>query len=125
VVNAVLQMLDSYQGRSLVVAATNHERMLDSAIWRRFEEVLIFGPPDREQLIQLLTIKLRGVRRDFEPDDRKVLSLFDEMSHADVERVLRRAIKEIVLKGEEFLQFRHLGKAQQRELSKKQQISEK
>lgn len=26
VVNAVLQMLDSYQGRSLVVAATNHER---------------------------------------------------------------------------------------------------
>lgn len=123
VVNAVLQMLDAYQGKSFIIAATNHEGMLDSAIWRRFEEVLIFMPPNREQVAQLLRMKLRGVRRDFEPDDDQVLSLFSDMSHADVERMLRRAIKEMVLKGQEFLQLRHLERAKQRELNRRQQLA--
>ena len=65
VVNAVLQMLDAYEGRSLIIAATNHEGMLDSAIWRRFEEVLILKPPTVAQLRRLLSVKLRGVRREF------------------------------------------------------------
>ena len=58
VVNAVLQMLDAYEGRSLIIAATNHEGMLDSAIWRRFEEVLILKPPTVAQLRRLLSVKL-------------------------------------------------------------------
>ena len=66
VVNAVLQMLDAYEGRSLVIAATNHEGMLDTAIWRRFEEVLFLRPPTDAQLCRLLTAKLRGVRREFD-----------------------------------------------------------
>ena len=119
VVNAVLQMFDAYQGKSLIIAATNHESMLDSAIWRRFEEVLFFNLPTREQIVQLLTIKLRGVRREFETDSLEILTLFQNMSHADIERVLRRAIKEMILKGQEFLSFRHLNKAQEKEINRK------
>jgi SpoVK/Ycf46/Vps4 family AAA+-type ATPase len=122
VVNAVLQMLDAYQGKSLIIAATNHEGMLDSAIWRRFEEVLFFGMPLREQLAQLLKIKLRGVRRDFELDEDRVLTQFPDMTHADVERTIRHAIKDMILKGQEFLEFRHLEKARQRELSRKNRL---
>ncbi len=118
VVNAVLQMLDAYQGKSLIVAATNHEGILDSAIWRRFEEVLFFPPPDRQALVELLKIKLRGVRRGFEIEDVSVLALFDGLSHADVERVVRRAIKDMILKGQEFLELRHLAKARERESAK-------
>lgn len=125
VVNAVLQMLDAYQGKSLIIAATNHEGMLDSAIWRRFEDVLVFGMPTKAQLSQLLRIKLRGVRREFDWDDGRVLSLFSKLSHADVERIIRRAIKEMVLKGEEFLQLRHLEKAQRREVNRRKQIAGK
>ena len=122
VVNAVLQMLDAYQGKSLIIAATNHESMLDSAIWRRFEDVLVFNVPTREELVRLLTIKLRGVRREFEIESCDVLSLFQEVSHADVERVLRRAVKEMILKGQEFLSLRHLNRAQEKELSRKNKM---
>jgi SpoVK/Ycf46/Vps4 family AAA+-type ATPase len=115
VVNAFLQMLDGYQGKSLIVAATNHEQMLDSAIWRRFDETLRFERPSREQLAQLLRAKLRGVRRGFEPDSEAVLDMFGSMSHAQVERVLRRAIKAMVLRGQEFLEIRHLETALGRE----------
>jgi len=113
VVNAVLQMMDAYVGRSVLIAATNHEAMLDLAIWRRFEEVLIFDPPNVLQLKKLLALKLRGVRRQFEIND--VTTLFKGMAHADVERVLRRGIKDMVLAGEEFLATRHLDAAGRRE----------
>lgn len=115
VVNAFLQMLDAYEGKSILVAATNHERILDPAIWRRFDEVLVFESPNLEQLRRLLSIKLRGLRREFDIDDSRIVGLFKGMSHADVERVLRRAAKDMVLSGKEFLSERHLQVAIKRE----------
>lgn len=115
VVNAVLQMMDAYVGRSVLIAATNHETILDLAVWRRFEEVLLFEPPNLQQLRRLLALKLRGVRREFEVEDKAVTVLFTGQSHADVERVLRRAIKDMVLAGQEFLTVCHLETAVQRE----------
>ena len=115
VVNAFLQMLDGYRGTSLLIAATNHERILDTAIWRRFDEVLVFDPPNQEQIKRLLAIKLLGVRRQFETDDGDIIGLFKGMSHADVERVLRRAVKDMVLTGVEFLTRRNVEAAIRRE----------
>ena len=116
VVNAVLQMLDFYQGRSLVIAATNHEGMLDTAIWRRFEEVLFLEPPTVTQLRRLLNIKLRGVRREFSIDDVTGRGWFKGATHADVERTLRRAVKEMVLEGGELrLRIEHVEAARRRE----------
>lgn len=122
VVNAFLQMLDSYEGKSLLVAATNHEGMLDSAVWRRFDEVLVFEPPNLEQLHRLLSIKLRGLRREFDIEDVQITSLFKGMSHADVERVLRRAAKEMVLSGREFLSERHIQAAISREDARRARV---
>lgn len=117
VVNAVLQILDGYRGSSLIIAATNHDDLLDSALWRRFDETLFFPGPDDEALRRLLILKLRGVRRDFDIEDRAVLKTFAGRSHAELERILRRAIKAMALRGEEFLERRHLEAAALRELS--------
>lgn len=119
VVNSVLQMMDAYRGSSLLIAATNHQGLLDSAIWRRFEEVIQFSPPNSDQVKRLLQLKLRGVRRQFEPDDSAVASLFTGMSHADIERILRRAIKEMILQGREFLTVIHLESSLAREKARK------
>ena len=125
VVNAFLQMLDAYDGKSLLIAATNHEGMLDSAIWRRFDEVLVFEVPNLEQLKRLLSIKLKGVRREFDIESSKISGFFKGMSHADVERVLRRAIKEKVLSSKEFLTERHIQSAIHREDARRNRISKK
>lgn len=122
VVNAVLQMMDSYEGQSVMIAATNHETILDSAVWRRFEEVLFFEPPNLEQLRKLLEMKLRGVRREFSVDEAKIVSKFNGMTYADVERVLRRSVKEMVLQGQEFLQLRHLDNALRRENARRKRV---
>ena len=122
VVNAFLQLLDVYGGRSLLIAATNHEGILDSAVWRRFDEVMFFEPPNLEQLRRLLTCKLRGVRREFDLYSNEIISLFKGMSHADVERVLRKAAKEMVLSGQEFLNERHIKSAIRREDARRARV---
>jgi len=115
VVNAVLQMMDAYQGNSLMIAATNHEQILDSAVWRRFDDTLEFPLPDSEILSQVLQLKLRGVRRQFETEETDVVELFKGKSPADIERVVRRAVKRMILKNQEFLSVKDLIQAKERE----------
>lgn len=115
VVNSFLQMLDGYRGRSLIVAATNHERMLDRALWRRFDDVLLFERPNTEQLKELFATKLRGVRHELPLTNREFLGRFRGFAHADVERVVIRAVKLMVLKGREFLTPDLLDEAMRRE----------
>jgi len=122
VVNSFIQMLDDYEGKSLLIGATNHERILDSAVWRRFDEVLIFEPPNIEQIRRLLAVKMRGLRRDFDLDDSRIAGLFKGMSHADVERVIRRAAKDMILNGQEFLTERHIKSAIQREDARRSRL---
>jgi hypothetical protein len=116
VVNAVLQMMDAYQGKSLLIAATNHEQILDSAVWRRFDDTLEFPLPDSKLLPQVLQLKLRGVRRQFETDATEVVDIFKGLSPADVERIVRRAVKRMILKNQEFLSVKDLVQAKEREL---------
>ena len=124
VVNAVLQMLDAYRGRSLIIAATNHEGLLDTAIWRRFEEVLFLKPPTSAQLCRLIEVKLRGIRREFDIRDLVDQGWFKGHSHADVERVLRRGIKDMVLAGGELcLCLQHIDAARRRESARKRRVS--
>jgi Holliday junction resolvasome RuvABC ATP-dependent DNA helicase subunit len=49
VVNSFIQTLDFFRKDLVLVAATNHEQLLDSAIWRRFSFVLKLDLPDETQ----------------------------------------------------------------------------
>jgi SpoVK/Ycf46/Vps4 family AAA+-type ATPase len=115
VVSALLQMIDAYRGRSVLVAASNHEQLLDLAIWRRFDEVLLLEPPSLPQLRDLLAAKLRSVRHDLPVDDTGFLKTLVGMSHADVERVVIRATKNMVLAGRELLTKELFDEARRRE----------
>ena len=118
---SVLRMLDAYGGRSILVAATNHDGMLDSAVWRRFEEVLFLRRPTAAQIRRLLSVKLRCVRYDFDIKEVVERGWFADATHADVERVVRRAVKAMVLEGgESRLRLDHLDAARRRVLAELQ-----
>jgi len=104
----VLQMMDSYDGKSIIIAATNHEQILDSAIWRRFDEIVEFPVLGKNQLQGLLQLKLRGVRREFDLDSDELHNIFNGKSPAIIERIIRRAVKRMILKQKEFLTIRML-----------------
>ncbi|RRR67081.1 MAG: ATP-binding protein [Candidatus Viridilinea halotolerans] len=97
VVNAFLQMLDGFRGESLLIAATNHQGLLDPALWRRFDEVIFFDRPDAEASAEILRRVLHQV--GLAPGivlierARELIGA----SHADVERIGLDAVKQTVL----------------------------
>lgn len=102
VVNTFLQLLDGFNSDNLVVAATNHEGLLDSALWRRFDDILYFDLPTHQQVVALMKLKLRvfpHARLEFDALARRMV----RWPHSAVERVCLDAIKLSVLGGSDSL----------------------
>ena len=96
VVNSYLQMMDNFQGKSIIITATNHEKLLDSALWRRFEKVIRFDLPSKSEIGRLLQLRLQGVYlRDFSVTD--VIDLFSGFSYSDITKICQIAIKYMIL----------------------------
>lgn len=98
VVNTFLQQLDSFKGRSIIIAATNFEKSLDYAIWRRFDDTIRFDLPSNEEKIKLFALRLKqfnGRSHVFED----FLSNTEEFSHADVENICKTIIRKCILAG--------------------------
>lgn len=96
VVNAFLQMLDGFANSSLVIAATNHEHLLDSALWRRFDEIVAFPLPTVKQLAKILRRRLPAQRRpnvDVDAAARRLRGL----PHAAAEKAAWDALRLAVL----------------------------
>lgn len=95
-VNSLLQNLDSARGNQVVLAATNHEHLLDTAIWRRFDVALELGMPSREQIIGIIAQNLD--RHPVEMEAISALSgLGTGLSGADVAGAVTRALQDSAL----------------------------
>ena len=96
VVNTVIQGIDSLDASAVVIAATNHAQMLDSAIWRRFHYKIIFTLPDVDLRTELWSYFLQ-----IGPDQAlvcRVLSALSEgQSGADIEQRAFAARRRAVL----------------------------
>jgi SpoVK/Ycf46/Vps4 family AAA+-type ATPase len=97
VVNSLLMLIDRYKGRGFIIAATNVEESLDDAIWRRFDDVIVFELPEERQILRLIELKTRNFSMKFDLSER--IKRLVGFSYADIERVCVAAIKRSVLKG--------------------------
>lgn len=99
VVNSFLQILDGFENDSFVIAATNHEKMIDSALWRRFDEIIFFDKPNEEQIGLLIRNKLRAFKvsqLDIDKYSKKLIGF----SYSDVERICIESIKYCLINGD-------------------------
>jgi SpoVK/Ycf46/Vps4 family AAA+-type ATPase len=58
ILNSFLQMVEETQSNSLILAATNHPKILDAALYRRFDDVLMYELPDMIHIESLLKERL-------------------------------------------------------------------
>ncbi|MET8948939.1 ATP-binding protein [Streptomyces sp. NPDC004542] len=101
VATVLLQQLETYSSDNLVVATTNHADLLDSAVWRRFDEVLVYRKPTQKQIAHLLKLKLRRI--NYQINQEEAAKALAGLSHAQVEAVCLDAMRVAVLSGEEFV----------------------
>lgn len=114
VINSFLQLLDGFRGDSLVIAATNHQGLLDGALWRRFDEVAYFGPPSESQIATLINLNLRSVRHS-DIDLSVFVPQLMGLSFADIERICLDAMRYSLLGEETELSFESFTKAVERQ----------
>ena len=98
VVNTLLQLMDSFHSNSLLIAATNHQGLLDSAVWRRFDVLVPFGLPGTQDRILLL----RQFLASFDTSELRLENLARQLARAsggDIERVAQSAARRAVLDG--------------------------
>lgn len=96
VVNSFLQLMDGFENESFVIAATNHEKLIDTALWRRFDEIIYFGKPSESQIKEFVELKLRCFCHK-ELDINSFVSKLVGFSFADIERICMESIKYCIL----------------------------
>lgn len=102
VLNSFLQMLERDESNSVVIAATNHPQALDYALFRRFDDVIEYGLPNREQITEVLKFKLSGFKI-VKPAWSNLAELAEGLSHAEITRAVQEAIKDAVIHDREAL----------------------
>jgi len=96
VVTAFLQLVDADVSGSILVAATNHVELLDRAMFRRFDVIVPFEKPTREQIAQLFKLRLGNVGlRDPLVDE--LAGRVEAWSFADAARACDDALRTMAL----------------------------
>lgn len=97
VLNAFLQFIEHDQSDSFIIAATNNSGILDKALFRRFDDVLYYSLPEKEQIAQLIKNRLGTFKGSY-----RLESFADEistLSHSDICQACDDAIKDAILEG--------------------------
>ena len=99
VVTALLQNFDNMPDNVFLIAATNHEHLLDPAIWRRFNYVLNLGYPDEEQRAQLIQRWLDDYNFPNKLNVKKMAVLTSDRSSAQIKELAISTAKRSVTSG--------------------------
>lgn len=94
ILNTFLQLLERDDSDSFIIAATNSIESIDKAMFRRFDDVIEYKLPDREQRLALLREYLYTAK---DLDFSSAEPLFDGMSHAEIKLVCSDIFKESLL----------------------------
>jgi len=96
ILNSFLQFLEQDNSESIIIAATNNQRILDKALFRRFDDVLHYSMPSLEDVRRLFRVKFDTFSPGFLPSE-ALLEEAVSLSHAEISRVCDDAIKNAIL----------------------------
>ena len=108
IVNSLLTLMEEYDAPGLLVATTNIEDSLDSALFRRFDEVFMIPPPGPGEIEKLLRMTLSAVSLSSEVNWESLVRTLDGMSAAMIVKAAKDAAKATVLAGQKIVTPTHL-----------------
>lgn len=105
VVNSLIQNIDMFNNNGVLIAATNHQELLDPAIWRRFNKILNLEQPIKDDIY--LTIELLNNKYDInkpltKKEKMNLCNAFDGCSYSDINTIYNNTIKYCIINNIEF-----------------------
>lgn len=102
ILNSFLQFLEEDSSPSFLLAATNHIAIIDQALFRRFDDILIYELPSHSDIVHLVKNRLANFTIKFNPENIPV-SYYRGLSHSEVTQACDDAIKFTILGGHKFI----------------------
>jgi SpoVK/Ycf46/Vps4 family AAA+-type ATPase len=100
VVTTLLQNFDNMPANVLLIAATNHEHLLDPAIWRRFNLTITLELPDEAQRLILLQKWMNEYAISESLDYKKLSKITLGLNGAQIKELTKAAAKKYVINKE-------------------------
>lgn len=113
ILTSFLQFIEEDASRSILIAATNHDKLLDRALFRRFDDVIPYALPDAALIREIIR---RGLTHYVDADFSwtQIVKVAKGLSQADLLRACEDALKEHLLEGHRTVTGRSLTEALKR-----------
>lgn len=98
VLNSFLQFLEEDTSESVIIAATNHPRLLDNALFRRFDTVMDFTLPDDASIELVVKNRLSSFQIN-NLSWARIVPTARGLSHAEIATAAENAAKRAILSG--------------------------
>ncbi len=95
VLNSFLQFIERDESESLIIGITNNSKLLDQALFRRFDDVIAYKLPTNAEKLLLLQNRLSRFKSNL--NYKLILPSINGLSHAEITLACLDAIKETVL----------------------------
>nr|WP_288974039.1 ATP-binding protein [uncultured Shuttleworthia sp.] len=130
VVNSLLQNIDDFAQEGILIAATNHSGMLDTAVWRRFQTIIELPQPGIDEIRRFINQfpNVADASGITESQWKSIFKAMDDLSYSDIKDIIQNMLKKSVLQKKkeigiidylmEIFLFRNHGNYSQEELVK-------
>ncbi len=100
VVNSLLQNIDDFAEEGILIAATNHSKMLDKAVWRRFQTVIEMPKPGPDEIRRFIDQFPKVANEDAisEAQWKSIVDTMTGLSYSDIKDIVQSVLKKAVLK---------------------------
>lgn len=95
VLNTFLQLVENVHSQSLILAATNSVASLDKALYRRFDEILFYNKPSKNEIIELMAKRLNNFYPEKSYD--AFVKIAEGLSHSEISTACDNLIKECII----------------------------
>lgn len=96
ILNSFLQFIEQDSSESIIVAATNNHKLLDQALFRRFDDVLHYSLPTTQEIKRLFEHKLVNYDEHFKVT-KELINAANGLCHAEIVKACDDAIKTSIL----------------------------
>ncbi|MGY0353533.1 AAA family ATPase [Enterococcus avium] len=96
ILNSFLQFFEQDSSQSIIIAATNNHKLLDQALFRRFDDVLHYTLPSGSEIESLFKYRLSVFQKGFKPT-KMLIEKSKILSQAELVKICDDAIKDSIL----------------------------
>lgn len=96
ILNSFLQFFEQDSSQSIIIAATNNQKLLDQALFRRFDDILHYTLPSGSDIESIFKYRLSVYQKGLRPS-KILVDKSKKLSQAELVKVCDDAIKDSIL----------------------------